>query len=58
VIERLSTPLASGSSSKSQHENANRETAMQQQTAEQQFAQKMNDAAWKFTSSAASDKIQ
>jgi serine/threonine protein kinase len=58
VIEGLSTPLASGSSSVSQHENANRENATQQQIAEQKFAQKMNDGAWKSASSAASDKIQ
>ena len=31
---------------------------MQQQTTEEEFAQKMNDAAWKTASSAASDKIQ
>ena len=31
---------------------------MQAQTTEEEFAQKMNDAAWKTASSAASDKIQ
>ena len=31
---------------------------MQTQTTEEEFAQKMNDAAWKTASSAASDKIQ
>jgi hypothetical protein len=34
------------------------QNAMQQQTTEEEFAQKMNDAAWKTASSAASDKIQ
>ncbi|ORY68747.1 uncharacterized protein BCR38DRAFT_507935 [Pseudomassariella vexata] len=32
--------------------------AMQAQTTEQEFAQKMNDAVWKTASEAASDKIQ
>lgn len=37
---------------------APQDNSIQMQTTEEEFAQKMNDAAWKTASSVASDKIQ